>query len=327
MIARALVGTLALAALACGEAAPTDPHDALSTYDLLDNDGGRLTTRPGVTPYDLRNELFSDHATKARAVRIPSPARYEAQGAFDFPVGTLATKSFGYPTPDGGTRWIETRVLVHEADGWHGYAYAWDSAQRDARRLRDGAEVALDLPGAPARHTIPPEAACTSCHGAEMKPIGLRAVELNRRVMYADGEEEQLTRWSRQGLVAGAPALADVPRAAAWNDPATGTTAARARAYLDANCAHCHSQAGLARATGLFLDLAAPDPGRCAPSGVPSTPYVIAPGDPDHSYLVKRVESATPGEMMPPLGRALVDAEGAALLRAWIGETRGACAN
>jgi uncharacterized repeat protein (TIGR03806 family) len=323
-MSRAWLAAFALLAAGCGGTSlGSASDDTLARYDLLDNDGGRLTARPGVVAYDVRNGLFADHALKSRLLRLPpgTAARYDGQGAFDFPVGTVAAKSFGYAAPDGAARWIETRLLVHEASGWRGYVYQWDEAQTEARRVSRGADVALDLPGAPASHAIPRESECTSCHGADMKPIGLRAVELNTKV----GDAEQLVRWSEQGLLERLPALTAVPRAAVWDDPATGTTAERARAYVDANCSHCHSENGLARGTGLFLGLGASDPGRCMPSGMPSTPYVVAPGAPDRSFLLARVESVAPGEMMPPIGRAEADADGAALLRAWIGQMPGSC--
>ena len=44
----------------------------------------------------------------------------------------------------------------------------------------------------------------------------------------------------------------------------------------------------------------------------------IAPGDPDASILVYRMESNEPGVVMPELGRGTVDEEGVAIVRDWI---------
>jgi hypothetical protein len=44
----------------------------------------------------------------------------------------------------------------------------------------------------------------------------------------------------------------------------------------------------------------------------------IVPGDPDNSILLCRINSATPGEMMAPLGRSLVDENGYDVIRQWI---------
>ena len=48
--------------------------------------------------------------------------------------------------------------------------------------------------------------------------------------------------------------------------------------------------------------------------------FAIAPGDPDHSFLIYRLESTEPGIAMPEVGRSTVHKEGAALLRQWIAE-------
>jgi hypothetical protein len=102
--------------------------------------------------------------------------------------------------------------------------------------------------------------------------------------------------------------------------------AARARAYLEINCAHCHNPAGAAANSGLFLDRRQSDPvalgiGKrpvAAGRGSGGRDFAIAPGDPDASILVYRMESTDPGIAMPELGRATVHVEGVKLLREWI---------
>ena len=46
--------------------------------------------------------------------------------------------------------------------------------------------------------------------------------------------------------------------------------------------------------------------------------HAIRPGRPDESYLLYRMDSVDPGIAMPELGRGTIDAEGLALIRAWI---------
>jgi len=69
---------------------------------LVDRDALRLNA--GVTAYDLNTPLFSDYAHKLRTVWMPNgaAAKYDANAAFDFPVGTIITKTFDYPLPQGG---------------------------------------------------------------------------------------------------------------------------------------------------------------------------------------------------------------------------------
>lgn len=318
----AFVAVLAASACASSQGAAEDvgPFDRLSQYGLLD-DGH--APRDGVVRYEIENALFADGATKMRAVRVAGRAQYEPSRAFDFPVGTIAVKSFGFPAADGATRWLETRLLVHAQDGWHGYVYLWDESQRDATRISDGAVVDVATRGGSITWHVPKERQCNACHGDVIEPIGLRAEELNTEI---DGEE-QLARWSARGLVEGVPPLGEVPRAPVWDDPRSGSVADRARAYLDANCAHCHSPTGHASFTGLFLGRHVDGtPGACVPSGKADTPFLVAPGEPDRSYLLARLHATSPAEMMPPLGRSTVDADGAALVAAWIRETPGRCA-
>lgn len=52
-------------------------------------------------PYDLNTPLFSDYAHKLRTVWMPAgaPANYTTDANFDFPVGTIISKTFYYPLP------------------------------------------------------------------------------------------------------------------------------------------------------------------------------------------------------------------------------------
>ena len=101
---------------------------------------------------------------------------------------------------------------------------------------------------------------------------------------------------------------------------------ARARAYLEVNCAHCHNPAGAASNSGLFLEAAQRDvtargigkPPVAAGRGSGGRLVDIAPGRPDESILLHRMTSTEPGVAMPELGRALPHDEALAMLRTWI---------
>jgi len=108
-----------------------------------------------------------------------------------------------------------------------------------------------------------------------------------------------------------------------WDDPASGSLQDRARAYLDVNCAHCHNPEGSASNSGLFLRWTDPvnvnygigKRPTAAGRGSGGMEFAIAPGEPDRSFLIYRLESTEPGIAMPELGRSTVHKEGAALLR------------
>jgi uncharacterized repeat protein (TIGR03806 family) len=177
-------------------------------------------------------------------------------------------------------------------------------------------------------YIIPNANQCKGCHkaGEIMRPIGPKAPNLNRDFAYSEGTENQLTHWSRRGVLANAPKATAAPRLAAWDDPRSGTLDARARAWLEINCAHCHSPQGPARNSGLDLLASQQNPtsygiGKppvAAGIGSGGLAFDIVPGKPDQSILVFRIASTHPGIMMPELGKRLVHGEGVALVRDWI---------
>ena len=143
-----------------------------------------------------------------------------------------------------------------------------------------------------------------------------------------EGEMNQLEKWQQEGWFEHYPGLEKAPKIAVWDDPATGSLDARARAWLDINCAHCHNPKGPASTSGFFLDIHQEDP---AVYGVMKTPiaagrgsggrdYDIVPGKPNKSILYYRLVSTDPGIMMPELGRKMAHKEGIALIRQWIKE-------
>jgi uncharacterized repeat protein (TIGR03806 family) len=344
-----VAGAALLAAWAAGCGSPPagqvpvpaeeEPPAVLSAYGLFRGDGSTQEPADGVVPYDVNTPLFSDYAAKYRFVRLPpgTPARYRDPEAFDFPVGTVLVKTFAYPhdlrDPGRGRRLVETRLLVHKADGWVGLPYVWNDGQTEATLRLAGATrevrwVHSDGRDRSLRYVVPNANQCLGCHENDkvLRPIGPTARSLSRLHDYPGGAENQLAHWSRAGLLEGAPPPGQAPRLAVWDDPSTGGVEERARAWLEMNCAHCHNPAGPARTSGLDLRASQGDLARV---GLWKTPvaagrgsggrwYDIVPGKPDASILVYRVGSTEPGVMMPEPGRRLVDEEGLALVRAWV---------
>jgi len=313
------------------------PAPTLEAYHLFLDPGGR-EPNAGLTPYGLNTPLFSDYALKRRFVFLPKgqQAAYKSTGVLDFPVGTVLVKTFAYPAdfrhPTDKVRLIETRLLIHKASGWVPSTYVWNDAGTLAVLKRAGVrtDVAfIDARGAKAQfsYPVPNVNQCKSCHslGDTLVPIGPKARNLNGDFAYSEGLENQLAHWTRTGILKGAPAPSAAPSNPRWDDPAAPVSA-RALAYLDANCAHCHNPMGAASNSGLYLDYE-----RSAPvqRGIGKRPvaagkasadlnFDIAPGEPDQSILLHRMQSREPGVMMPELGRTLAHEEGIALVRAYI---------
>ncbi len=337
-----LSALLALAVLGCTRPGfdPRNPPELVSAYRLFAGAAVDQRPAPGVIPYSINTPLFSDYAEKLRFLKLPpgGEARYRADGPFEFPVGTVIAKTFAFPAdlraPQARLRLLETRILVHTSAGWIGLPYICNEAQTEARLELTGGRAAvsvvhpsgerLDL-----RYNIPNANQCKGCHrvkGRAMQPIGPQAGQLNRPFAYAHGEENQLAYWRRSGALTGAPEPAAAPRTPVWDDPSTGTLDQRARAWLDINCAHCHNPGGPARSSGLDLSQGQRNPTLlgfekspiAAGRGSGDRLVDIAPGRPEDSILLLRLESIDPGIMMPELGRSIVHREGVALVREWI---------
>ena len=371
---RRLFAIAAVLAVAACARAPAPVHffaegqpQSLADWHVVDVRDGRLVPNDGVLPYDLATPLFTDYAHKLRTVWMPkgTSARY-GEADFDYPVGTILSKTFYYPVPETGrgegdtvlrssdagfdprglelakVRLIETRLLVRRKGGWLALPYVWNAQQTEATLKRGGELVALTLVGADgsreqADYAVPDQNQCAGCHGDDMKtrklhPLGPKARHLNRDFAYADGTANQLARWTQVGYLTGAPAPAAAPRNADWLD-ASQPLDARARAYLDLNCGHCHNPKGPGNTSGLWLDAATQEPlrlGRCklpiaAGKGTGDFSHDIVPGQPDASILTFRMVSEDPAAMMPELGRSVVHDEGVQLIRDWIASMQGTC--
>jgi uncharacterized repeat protein (TIGR03806 family) len=346
------IGILAgsfLISTACGSRAVRAHLDEpfpsrLSEWHLFTGEPAALKPNAGVVPYDINTPLFSDYATKYRFVWMPpgTSATYKDTETFEFPTGTIFAKTFAYPggAPGGRRRIIETRLLVRARSGWVGLPYVWNDRQTEA--ILDvaadptvvhwvhpsGEQYTID-------YVIPNTNQCKGCHDQSKvtTPIGPKARNLNKDFAYPEGRANQLAYWTKIGYLKGAPAPDHAPKVAVWNDPSTGSLDARARAYLEVNCAHCHNPQGPANTTGLYLTAAQTDPMRLGLCKVPVSAgqgsgdllFDVVQGKPEESILMHRMESTTPKVMMPELGRTVVHQEGLALIREWIAAMQGTC--
>lgn len=311
--------------------------------------------------YELNTALFSDYALKLRTVHLPAgaKARYQADEVFEFPVGTIITKTFFYPKEASvaGARpvsltssWngnpesidldhydlIETRILIRQSEGWDALPYIWNGD--DAHLKITGDLFTLETVGEPLNYLVPSRNQCSSCHATnhtsgDILPIGPKARHLNRptQAFREQTGDNQLQFMADAGLLTGLP-RSDVPKNASL-DSTTSSVEERARAYLDINCAHCHNPEGAADTSGLLLNI---DNQKLAALGLCKPPiaagrgsgghlYSIVPGEPDTSIMTFRMASTNPASMMPELGRSLAHTEGIEVVREWISGMQGEC--
>jgi uncharacterized repeat protein (TIGR03806 family) len=348
---------MAVLAMGCSKESNSDcspvsggatPFATLDKWCQVSLVNGDIATMTGVTPYTLNTPLFSDYAVKRRTVWMPpgGSATYDAANVFDFPDGTVFTKSFGWADdmrkPQPILTWVETRVIWKNAGIWQGVSYTWDAAQKTAT-VNPGGEVVslswIDASGqtvSTSQYLVPSVGECGECHNSSMvfEPIGPKARNLNGDYTYpTGGAQNQLAYWTATNILSGAPDPSVAPKLAVWNDPSTGTLDDRARAYLESNCAHCHSPTGAALNTGLYLSTFESNPtnlGVCkkpvaAGQGGCGLTYDVVPGDPGNSIMHCRLASTAEAIRMPEIERSLVDTDGLQLITDWLTSLSGSC--
>jgi uncharacterized repeat protein (TIGR03806 family) len=269
----------------------------LSDWQMVYADGGKLALNTGVIPYDLNTPLFSDYAHKLRTIWMPPgmAAIYDPNATFDFPVGTVITKTFYYPRPAGAARdsksvartydestdfvrhasgagglnlanvhLIETRVLVRREHGWEALPYVWNAAQSEAELARTGDAIPLELvadDGAREAFTyvVPNENQCAGCHVVDLKTKAIAPIGPKARHLNRD---YRYAGGSENQLAHWTTLgyLTGAPDSTAAPKNADWRDSARpladrARAYLDVNCGHCHNPKGPANTSALDLTI------------------------------------------------------------------------
>ncbi|HEX3140163.1 MAG TPA: SO2930 family diheme c-type cytochrome [Rhizobacter sp.] len=296
-------------------------------------------------------------------------------GILDFPVGSVLVKTFYYPkatasgalpavaqqtqTAQGSSvnlasnRLVETRFLVRKSDGsWEGIPYVWDADQRDATLTPEGQYTQMELvdgsttPATSQNFTyvVPNSQTCQNCHATSTHgsgstdPIGPKVRNLNKSYDYGNGVvKNQLVQLKDLGLLAGFDgAAAAAPLGVDWKDT-NQTLSARAAAYMDVNCGHCHngsagagqaggyaSQSGLLLSLGDFQSAQPVTWGVCklplayVGTGQPGYKYDITPGSANSSILLYRMSHVGAGQTMPVFGRQTNHVEALDLITRWI---------
>ncbi|MGF1464885.1 MAG: PQQ-dependent sugar dehydrogenase [Sandaracinaceae bacterium] len=264
-------------------------------------------------PYEVVSPLWSDGAAKRRWLALPEGAEVGIgpDGDLDVPVGTVAAKEF---TLDGQR--LETRFLLHRAPGeWVGYTYRWTSPA-EARLV----EAPVTAPVGGQDWLYPGPGQCLRCHTqAAGRTLGLDLRQLARDVEHGGEARPQLEVLTDAGVFGSPP---DPPAVLVDPGDERAPLGARVRSYLHANCAGCHRPDHSTRAA---LDLRAEVPlggtGLCDPPRLDDLGLedarVVAPGAPERSVLLARMNSVR-GERMPPLASSARDLGALQLLETWI---------
>ncbi len=316
-----------------------------------------LKPAPGLIPYTVNAQLWSDGATKERYLALPGTSQIEFDTVvypygnthpghlpgWRFPDGTVAVKTFSLEMERGNPasrRRLETRLLHFEnrpgtqeyGDGyWRGYTYEWNDEQTEAILIdKNGKDRSFTIKekGGERKQTwhFPSRSECIGCHTMPAKYVlGLNTVQMNKDHDYGGGRvANQLRTLEHLGIFkAPLPKPPEaLPRLANYEDRSQPLDA-RARAYLHANCAHCHMKWGGGNADFELLatmDLKATRTLSDAPRHGKfdlKDPGLLVPGSPERSLLLWRMKRLD-APRMPRVGSSVVDENGALLIEEWI---------
>ena len=297
---------------------------------------------PGVIPLAINARQWQDGATAEHWVAFPgeSSATLHAEGKpipglvdwhnfrLHFPENAVLAKTIS----QSGRR-METQILHFDGTDVQPYTYAWRDDQSDADLVAaDGAEREISLGKQRLVWQFHSRTQCRSCHSTWSEfALAFQPEQLNRPG--ADGRN-QLVALAELGLIrrvdAGGKPLpafddASAARERKLADPADEAQSIedRARAYLHANCGHCHSNGG-GGAVELRLQFPVPVKDMKAVGMRPARgdfgltgACIVQPGDPLASTLYFRMAKFG-RDRMPHLGSERPDEAGLRIIEQWI---------
>lgn len=329
----------------------------LSQTGLFSSTKDHLPAR-GLIPYSVNAPLWSDGAEKDRFIALPGNSQIEfdsviyPHGAdypdvgWRFPDGTVLVKTFSLSTdarrPEHRQR-LETRLLQYRqmpgnddeygAQFWNGYTYVWNEAQTDADLLpADGLDKTLIIQDALAPQgqreqtwRFPSRAECALCHTMASKYIlGVSTLQMNKDHNYGGVVANQLTVLDQLGVFKNKlpKPVADLPRLVDYRETHESLHL-RARAYLHANCAHCHRKWGGGKAE-FELHASIPLSQTLTVNTRPGQgtfqmddPRIVVLGVPDRSMILHRMKLEGLGRM-PHIASKVIDTDAVEMISRWI---------
>lgn len=284
--------------------------EQLSELNLF-YDMPNLTPASDVHLYEMASTLFTDHAEKQRLIKLPPNTKMTKldSGLPDFPNGTILAKTFYYyhnaQQPDEGKNIIETRILLKSGNIWNIGTYLWNDAQTDATYIENGHNTNVNWTDTEGNlqaisYSVPKATDCAMCHQSDeiIIPIGPKLKNLNRNILINDIAKNQLVHFRDINLIDDFD-LDELTAFPSYGNPSLSIEE-RGRAYLDINCAHCHTQGGIAEDEWYNFDYDTP----MSETGILW----------DKEEILEQFSSGD----MPYIGTSVVDEEGLRILTEFI---------
>jgi uncharacterized repeat protein (TIGR03806 family) len=300
-----------------------------------------LTPHSGVIAYEVNAPYWADGAFQKRFMAIPGGGQIEfhERETWKFPEGSVLVQSLALEMKAGDAssrRWVETRLLLFQQAEWAAYSYQWNDEQTDAALIPGGDErefiVADPLaPGGRREQTwyYPTRTECLTCHSRQAGfALGMNTWQMNRDHSHGGKTTNQILTLTKSGLIKEsrrnpiASKLAGLPRLADPYDESQSITN-RVRAYLHANCSHCHTEAGGGNSAMELTARTASDRMRIIDVRPQHDTFelpdarIIARAAPERSVMLHRMSQRGFGRM-PPISIATVDERAVRLFTNWI---------
>jgi len=319
-------------------------------------------TAPGVLPFSINAEMWADSAQAERFVGLPGDTAIgmhvkakQVPGSmfsrvFDFPTNSVLAKTLSLELEQGNPKSrkrIETQILHFNGYDWKGYSYRWNDEQTDAELVgAQGETITLQVKDAASpggqrsqQWRFSSRIECIRCHNPWAESaLGFNTPQINRDHDYGGAVDNQLRTLRHIGVIKNIVepvnpedpfklieqhVSAEALPALANPFDATAAMEDRGRAYLHANCAHCHREHGggsarihIAYDTPLSKSEAVGTRPSQGAFGILNA-EILAPGDPYKSVLYYRMAKEGPGHM-PHLGARLIDRPGLQVVHDWI---------
>ena len=285
----------------------------LSELNLFIGDLQNLELSTRAFEYETSTPLFTDYAHKQRLIALPDNTSmvFNGDGLPIFPDNTVIAKTFYYNfderDPSLGRKIIETRVLIKINGNWESGDYVWTDDQSDAILELNGRTLPIswtDLEGntQSTNYQIPANTDCFTCHSSydNMTPIGPKLRSMN---FVRDGIN-QLQNLIDSNTLIGLENTSGVTSIPNWRDETVGLDQ-RARAYMDINCAHCHTPGGYCYdQSTLNLDF--------------NTPLIETNIANRKASINVRVSDFNDGFSMPFTGTTMLHSEGVSLIQEYL---------
>jgi glucose/arabinose dehydrogenase/mono/diheme cytochrome c family protein len=184
------------------EVAPPKFPTKLSESGLFETVRGHVM-QPGVIPYSVNAQLWSDGADKSRFLALPGNEKidFTQKGPWGLPEKTVIVKSFSLNLEEGNPaskQFIETRFLTKQEGEWIGYSYLWNDEQTDATLVsKEGADREYTIKTSTGERKqawhYPSRTECMVCHSrAAAYVLGVNTQQLNKDHNYHGVVDNQL---------------------------------------------------------------------------------------------------------------------------------------